>query len=222
MITNEIIEELYPTLDSLWEHNDRNRWNNRDIWQVPGKKSFKVVVNIINSLEFVSDMTLLDYGCDVGLHSIVASHKFKKVVAIDNDIVSYRRAKVTKEIFEKKGYNLSNLEIKNVDFAEVHDCFTIAEIMAIEDLGFFKKGEGGKASEQGKTAMDGEIPINPSGGLKAKGHPVGATGVAQAIEVTEQLRGNADKRQVKDAEIGLTHNVGGSGATVVVNLYKRA
>jgi len=128
MITNKIIEELYPTLDSLWEHNDRNRWNNRDIWQVPGKKSFKVVVNIINSLEFVSDMTLLDYGCDVGLHSIVASHKFKKVVAIDNDIVSYRRAKVTKEIFEKKGYNLSNLEIKNVDFYK-YDCSDIDALL---------------------------------------------------------------------------------------------
>ncbi|MCH7902536.1 thiolase domain-containing protein [archaeon] len=126
------------------------------------------------------------------------------------------------KIAAQKAFEQAQLGIKDVDVAEVHDCFTIAEIMAIEDLGFFKKGEGGKASEQGKTAMNGEIPINPSGGLKAKGHPVGATGVAQAIEITQQLQGKAEKRQVKDAEIGLTHNVGGSGATVVVNLYRRA
>ncbi|MFH1390970.1 MAG: thiolase domain-containing protein [Candidatus Diapherotrites archaeon] len=122
----------------------------------------------------------------------------------------------SKIAFEKAGVTQ-----KDVDFAEVHDCFTIAEIMAIEDLGFFKKGEGGKATEQGKTAMDGEIPINTSGGLKGKGHPVGATGVAQAVEVVQQLQGKAGKRQIKDAKIGLTHNVGGSGATVVVNLYRR-
>ena len=126
------------------------------------------------------------------------------------------------KIAAQKAFEQAQLGIKDVDVAEVHDCFTIAEIMAIEDLGFFKKGEGGKASEQGKTAMNGEIPINPSGGLKSKGHPVGATGVAQAIEITQQLQGKAEKRQVKDALIGLTHNVGGSGATVVVNLYRRA
>ena len=119
-------------------------------------------------------------------------------------------------------FKKAGLSVKDVDVAEVHDCFTIAEIMAIEDLGFFKKGEGGKATEQGKTAMDGEIPINTSGGLKSKGHPVGATGVAQAIEIVQQLQGKAEKRQVKGAKIGLTHNVGGSGATVVVNLYRRA
>lgn len=124
-------------------------------------------------------------------------------------------------IAAKKAFEKAKLTTKDVDLAEVHDCFTIAEIMAIEDLGFFKKGEGGKATEQGKTSMEGEIPINTSGGLKAKGHPVGATGVAQAIEVVQQLQGKAEKRQVKDVKIGLTHNVGGSGATVVVNLYRR-
>ncbi|MBN2126940.1 MAG: thiolase domain-containing protein, partial [Candidatus Diapherotrites archaeon] len=105
---------------------------------------------------------------------------------------------------------------------EVHDCFTINEILAIEDLGFFKKGEGGKASAEGKTALNGEIPINTSGGLKAKGHPVGATGIAQAIEAYYQLNGLAGKRQVKDAKIGLTHNVGGSGATVVLHAFRKA
>ncbi len=103
----------------------------------------------------------------------------------------------------------------------MHDCFTIAEILAIEDLGFFKKGEGAKASEKGKTSLKGKIPINTSGGLKAKGHPVGATGIAQAVEAYLQLMGLADKRQVKNAKIGLTHNVGGSGATAIVTIYKR-
>lgn len=111
---------------------------------------------------------------------------------------------------------------KDIDVAEVHDCFTIAEILAIEDLGFFKKGSGGTASLGGETEINGQVAVNPSGGLKACGHPVGATGVKQAAEIFYQLNGIAGKRQRKDAEIGLTHNVGGSGATAVVHVYKKA
>ncbi len=118
----------------------------------------------------------------------------------------------------RQAYKMAGVEPKDIDVAEVHDCFTIAEIMAIEDLGFFEKGEGGKATEEGLTAIDGQIPINTSGGLKAKGHPVGATGIAQINEIVMQLRGEAGKRQVKDAEVGLTHNVGGSGGTAVVHI----
>lgn len=117
-------------------------------------------------------------------------------------------------------YKKANLTPKDIDFAEVHDCFTIAEICAIEDLGFVKKGEGGKAIENKITTLDGSLPINTSGGLKAKGHPVGATGVAQIVEVTLQLRGEAEKRQVKDAKIGLAHNVGGSGASCTVHILE--
>ena len=120
----------------------------------------------------------------------------------------------------KMAYKQANLTAKNINVAEVHDCFTIAEICAIEDLGFVKKGEGGKAVENKITTLDGEIPVNTSGGLKSKGHPVGATGVAQIVEITQQLRGQADKRQVKDARIGLAHNIGGSGATCVVNILE--
>ncbi|MBN1941149.1 MAG: thiolase domain-containing protein [Candidatus Diapherotrites archaeon] len=125
------------------------------------------------------------------------------------------------KIAAKQAYEHAKLKPKDIDFAEVHDCFTIAEIFAIEDLGFFKKGEGGKATEAGKTGLNGEIPINTSGGLKGKGHPVGATGVAQAVEAFLQLNNAAEKRQVKNANIGLTHNVGGSGATAVVHIYKK-
>jgi acetyl-CoA C-acetyltransferase len=118
-------------------------------------------------------------------------------------------------------YKMAKLAPRDINFAEVHDCFTIAEICAIEDLGFVKKGEGGKAAESGLTAIGGKIPVNPSGGLKACGHPVGATGVKQAVEMVLQLRGEAGKRQIDGANIGLTHNVGGSGGTAVVHIFGR-
>lgn len=120
-----------------------------------------------------------------------------------------------------QAYAQAGVTAKDIDLAEVHDCFTIAEVLAIEDLGFFPKGKGGKAAADGETALNAKISVNASGGLKAKGHPVGATGVAQAAEIYWQLQGRADKRQVKGAEIGLTHNVGGSGATAVIHVYRR-
>ncbi len=125
------------------------------------------------------------------------------------------------KVAAKEAFKMAKLKPKDIDLAEVHDCFTIAEIMAIEDIGFFKKGDGGKAVEEGRTKLNGEITVNPSGGLKGCGHPVGATGVKQAVEVTWQLRGQSHARQVENAEIGMTHNVGGSGATCVVNIMKR-
>ena len=115
-------------------------------------------------------------------------------------------------------YKQANLGPADIDFAEVHDCFTIAEICAIEDLGFIEKGKGGFAVEQQLSTIDGQKPINTSGGLKSKGHPVGATGVAQIVEVTQQLRGEAGKRQLDHPHIGLAHNVGGSGATCVCHI----
>ncbi|GFO98043.1 acetyl-CoA acyltransferase [groundwater metagenome] len=121
----------------------------------------------------------------------------------------------------KRAYKMAKVTPKDIDFAEVHDCFTIAEICAIEDLGFVKKGDGGKASMEGMTAIGGKIPINTSGGLKACGHPVGATGVKQAVEIALQLRGDAGKRQIDGAETGLTHNVGGSGGTAVIHIFGR-
>jgi len=120
----------------------------------------------------------------------------------------------------KMAYAQANMKPENIDLAEVHDCFTIAEICAVEDLGFVKKGEGGSAVENKITTLDGRIPVNTSGGLKSKGHPVGATGVAQIVEITQQLKGEADKRQVKNAKIGLAHNVGGSGATCVIHILE--
>jgi acetyl-CoA C-acetyltransferase len=117
-------------------------------------------------------------------------------------------------------YKMSGVKPSDIDVAEVHDCFTIAEIVVSEDLGFFEKGEGGCAVSDGRTRIGGQIPINPSGGLKSKGHPVGATGVAQVVEIVEQLRGSAKERQVENAKTGLTQNMGGSGGSSIVHILK--
>jgi len=114
----------------------------------------------------------------------------------------------------------AGVEIQDIRVAEVHDCFTIAEILAMEDLGFCPAGAGGKFVESRTTRLGGKCPVNTSGGLKACGHPVGATGVKQIIEITQQLKDSAGARQVKNANCGLTQNVGGTGATVVVHVLQ--
>lgn len=119
-------------------------------------------------------------------------------------------------------YRQAGLGPEDVDVVELHDCFTIAEIVATEGLGLFEPGAGGLAAEKGWTSLGGKIPVNTSGGLKAKGHPIGATGAAQIVEVVTQLRGEAGPRQVEGARIGLTHTLGGNAATVLVSLFGRA
>lgn len=118
-------------------------------------------------------------------------------------------------------YKEAKIDPTDVNMAEVHDCFTITEILDIEDLGFFKKGEGGFAVAEGHTEITGKIPVNMSGGLKAKGHPIGATGVAQAVEIIEQMRGLAGERQVSKTDIGLTHTLGGSPGIAAVNIFQK-
>jgi len=120
----------------------------------------------------------------------------------------------------KMAFKMAKLEPKDIDVAEVHDCFTIAEIIAYEDIGFCKKGEGGKMILEGETTLNGSIPVNTGGGLKAKGHPIGATGTAQVYEIFKQLRGEHEN-QVDGAEIGLTHNVGGTGSACTVTIFRR-
>lgn len=118
----------------------------------------------------------------------------------------------------EEAFARARLSREDVDLAEIHDCFTVAEIVALEDLGFFARGEGGRGASEGTTRLGGALPVNASGGLKAKGHPVGATGVAQIHELALQLRGEAGARQVPGAEVGLAHNLGGSGATCAVHI----
>jgi acetyl-CoA C-acetyltransferase len=123
----------------------------------------------------------------------------------------------------RQAYEMSGLNPQDIQIAEVHDCFTIAEILAMEDLGFYEKGKAAEAVRNGETKRDGTMPINTSGGLKSKGHPVGATGAAHAVEIFKQMRGVAERdRQVKfDVERALTHNLGGSGGTCVVTIYEK-
>ena len=128
---------------------------------------------------------------------------------------------VAAKIAARQAYEMAGVRPEDVDVAEVHDCFTIAEIIGYEDLGFCKQGEGGRLVESGETKLEGKLPVNTSGGLKSKGHPVGATGTAQAYEIYLQLTEQAEKRQVKDAKIALAHNVGGSGATATVHIFRR-
>lgn len=124
-------------------------------------------------------------------------------------------------VASKRAFARAGMDAAEVDVAEVHDCFTIAEIMAIEDIGFFRKGEGGRASVEGETAIGGRIPVNPSGGLKGKGHPVSATGAAQFHELYEQLLGKAGRRQVDGAEVALAHNIGATGGSCTVHILRR-
>ena len=137
-------------------------------------------------------------------------------VALDEkeDITTFRAVRTSAE----KAYKMGGVKPADIQFAEVHDCFTIAEIVAIEDLGFIEKGQGGPYTLAGRTCIQGERPVNTSGGLKSKGHPVGATGVGQICDVVQQLRGEAGERQAKRHSIGLAQNLGGSGATSVVTI----
>jgi acetyl-CoA C-acetyltransferase len=203
--------------------------------QFPREITMETVMNsklIADPLGVFDCSPITDGAAAVVLAPLDMAHSFKKkpveVLAsaqASDTIALHSRSSLTglnaTKVASEKAYKTANLKPKDMQFAEVHDCFTIAEIMATEDLGFFKKGKGGFAALEGLTSLSGEIPINTSGGLKACGHPVGATGVKQAVEAVWQLRGEAEGRQIKDAHVGLTHNVGGSGATSVVHILKR-
>ncbi|WP_302080666.1 thiolase domain-containing protein [Salinibaculum rarum] len=137
-----------------------------------------------------------------------------------HDRVSMTRTPAAERAAEM-AYDDAGIGPDDIDVAEVHDCFTIAEVLAIEALGFYEQGEGITAATNGETAIDGDLPVNLSGGLKAKGHPVGATGGAQISELTKILRGDhVNSDAVSDAEIGLTHNAGGTVASCVVNVLE--
>lgn len=146
--------------------------------------------------------------------STVATDKIG--LAIRKSITEILATKIAAE----KAYKQAGVSPDDINLAEVHDCFTIAEIIAMEDLGFCQRGKGGKYISSGITKLGGKRPVNTSGGLKACGHPVGATGVKQIIEITQQLKEKAGKRQVKGASIGLAHNVGGSGATAAIHILQ--
>lgn len=157
----------------------------------------------------ISDKPVWLVGLGLGTDTMVIGER-KDLTSLRGSVYAARQA-----------YEMAGMTPDDINVATVHDCFTIAEIVAYEDLGFCKKGEGGRLIEEKQTYADGKIPVNVDGGLKSKGHPVGATGVSMAVEITKQLRGEAGPRQVKNAEIGLTHNVGGSGQVAAVHIYRR-
>ncbi len=193
---------------------------------------------VLNSTKVASPLNILDCSpVSDGAAAVIVcpaedAHKYtdtpiyvKASTQASDTIALHSRKSLTTiestKIASRKAYDIAGVTPKDIDLAEVHDCFSINGLIAIEDLGFFEKGQGGQAIEDGLIERDGQISVNPSGGLKARGHPLGATGIAQVAEVTWQLRGEAGKRQVSDAETGLTLNIGGTGGTAAVHILSR-
>ena len=196
------------------------------------------VEQVMRSSKIADPLKLLDCSpiSDGAAAVVVTSEKLKvksdkrveilaSAVATDTLGLAQRKSltelQATQEA-SKKAYKTAGIGPKDIDVAEVHDCFTIAEILAMEDLGFYKKGKAAHAIASGKTRLgtSDHLIVNPSGGLKGCGHPVGATGIKQVVELVEQLRGRTGARQVQKARIGLAHNVGGDGPTAVVHILK--
>ncbi|PSN87848.1 acetyl-CoA acetyltransferase, partial [Candidatus Marsarchaeota G1 archaeon OSP_C] len=146
-------------------------------------------------------------------------------VASLNNLIAERRdlASIPSvRLAAKIAYSQSGFTPADIQIAELHDCFTIAEIIEYEELGFAERGKGAQLVREGQTELGGKIPVNLSGGLKAKGHPLGATGVSMAVEITKQLRGEAERgRSVSGAQVGLTQNMGLTGQYSFVTIYSR-
>lgn len=167
---------------------------------------------IISSYEFAKK------NAKAGVNIIASTQATDTLdLASRQEITSFKATKIA----GKKAFEMAGITQNEINFAEIHDAFSMAEIIALEDLGFFKKGTAGFATAQGKTQIDGVFPVNTSGGLKAKGHPVGASGLSQVYEVVNQLRGLCGQRQVDKNHYGLTHNIGGIGTTAVVHILER-
>ncbi|OGU55031.1 MAG: acetyl-CoA acetyltransferase [Ignavibacteria bacterium RBG_13_36_8] len=194
---------------------------------------------VINSVMVADPLTIMDCSpVTDGAAAVIlcpldlAKKKFKKHQIIQvigtgqatDTIALHDRKDLTwltaVELAGKKAFEMAGKKPTDINLCEVHDCFSIAEICVTEALGFFEPGKGGPAVESGATAIGGKIPINTSGGLKSKGHPVGATGIAQIIEITEQLRGDSGERQVKGAKVGMAQNMGGSGGSSVCHILE--
>lgn len=189
---------------------------------------------IINSAPMVCSPLGLYDCCPIsdGAASLILSKKKKsnrdvKIIGYGakTDAISLSQRKEfttfkAARLASRDAFGMAGITPKEVDLAEVHDCFTIGELIAMEDLGFCGRGEAARYVRKGETSLSGSIPINPDGGLLADGHPIGATGIAQICEIVKQLRGEAGRRQVSRHKIGLSHNVGGVGGTAVVCILK--
>ncbi len=213
--------------------NHRHGANNPKA-QYPFEISLDTVLNasrVADPLRLMDCSPITDGAAAVILCPLERAHEFTdkpiKIIGVGaatGPIALHDHSDLTKidavKLAADRAYKMAGVTPDDIDFAEVHDCFSIAEVITTEELGFFERGKAGKAIAEGQATYGGKIVINPSGGLKSKGHPVGATGVAQIIEAVEQLRGEAGKRQVKNAKIGLTQNMGGSGGSCVVHILE--
>lgn len=186
---------------------------------------------VADPLRLMDCSPITDGAAAVILCPLDMAHKFtnkpvkiKGVGAATGPIALHDHSDFTRldavRIAGERAYKMAGLSPSDINFVEVHDCFSIAEIIVVEELGFFEYGKAGKAIAEGQATYGGKIVVNPSGGLKAKGHPVGATGVAQIIEATLQLQGRAEKRQVQGAKYGMAQNMGGSGGSSVVHILE--
>ncbi|MFA5080439.1 MAG: thiolase domain-containing protein [Candidatus Paceibacterota bacterium] len=186
---------------------------------------------IKNSPEVSSPLRLMDCSLSVnGGAAVIISEEETDIEVIGSGfatdyILTFGREDITHfkatRLAAKDAYNQAGITAKDIDIAEVHDAFTSVELISYEDLGFADEGCGAELIRSGKINLGGKMPINVSGGLKAKGHPISATGLAQIYEIVHQLRGDCNDRQVKNAKIGLTHNIGGAGGSVTVHILKK-
>lgn len=189
---------------------------------------------IANSPIVASPLNLFDCSpVSDGAAAVVLSNEKKSdrdvkiiasAMATDHISLTQRRdltSFVATKIAARDAFAHAKLEPKNIDIFEVHDCFTISELIAMEDIGICKASEGKYLIREGRTHLDGDFPVNTDGGLKANGHPIGATGIAQIYEIVSQLRGEAGKRQIADAEVGLAQNIGGIGGTAVIHIMEK-
>ena len=204
-----------------------------------GQYPFKISVeSVLKSVMIADPLRILDCSpitdgaaalllCPVEMAKKLSKKPAVKIIGIGHatdSIALHSRKDVTSlpatAKAAKMAFKMAGTDINKIDLVELHDCFTIAEICVIEELEIIEKGKGGTAAESGLTRLGGKIPVNTSGGLKSKGHPVGATGVAQVVEIVTQLRGEAGPRQVDKARIGLTQNMGGSGGSTLVHIME--
>lgn len=236
MMANAHMHKYGTTLEQLAQVAVKNHYNGslNPNAQFPFRVTLEQVMNstkVADPLRLLHCSPITDGSSAVLLAPAELAKKMNKPYAVitgighaTDTIALCQRKDICKlEVVEqasKRALKMAGKTIKDIDFAEVHDCFTIAEIMVMEAMGIVEPGQGGPATMDGLTALDGEFPINPSGGLKSKGHPVGATGVAQIYEAVTQLRGNAGDRQIKNAETALTQNMGGSGASSVIHILE--
>ena len=239
MIARMHMEKYGTTREQLAQVAVKNHYHAsmNPMAQYPQKITIEDVIHsvmIADPLRILDCSPITDGAAAIILCPLEMAHRFKNHIPVKISGIGHATDSIALHTREdltalpattaaaRKAYKMADKKPDNIQLLEVHDCFTIAEICVLEALGIVEKGRGGEAAASGLTWLDGKIPVNTSGGLKAKGHPVGATGVAQIIEIVTQLRGEAGDRQVDKARIGLTQNMGGSGGSTVVHILEAA